>query len=69
MLQVSEYLLCKDVECDKCPLRMVQGCENVLAKYTLYQCFEKIKDYNENNGSFDQEIHDLLKARLDKEVE
>jgi hypothetical protein len=60
--------LCKDTECEKCPLRMVQGCENVLSKFTLYRSLEEIKDYNENHDSFDQEIHDLLKARLDKEV-
>ena len=61
--------LCKDIECDNCPLRMVQGCENVISKYTLYQCLEEIKKYTKDNDMFDQEIHDLLKARLDKEVE
>ena len=61
--------LCQNVECEKCPLRMVVGCENVPSKYTLYQCLEEIKDCNENNNMFDQEIYDLLLARLDKVVE
>ena len=61
--------LCKDTECGKCPLRMVEGCENVSNKYTLYQCLEEVKNYNESNNMFDQEIYDLLKSRLDKVVE
>ena len=61
--------LCKDVECEKCPLRMIVGCENASPQYTLYQCLEEVKDTNEKNNMFDQEIYDLIKSRLDKEVE
>ena len=59
-------ILCKDCECCDCPIGFL--CDYKIPKYaenkepTLYQMFEY---YNVT----DQEIHDLLKARLDKVVE
>lgn len=56
-------LKCKDFECCDCPIGFL--CDYKIPKYaenkepTLYQMFEY---YNVT----DQEIHDLLKARLDK---
>ena len=58
-------LKCKDFECCDCPIGFL--CDYKIPKYaenkepTLYQMFEY---YNVT----DQEIHDLLKARLDKEL-
>lgn len=59
-------LKCDDFECCDCPIGFL--CDYKIPKYaenkepTLYQMFEY---YNVT----DQEIHDLLKARLDKVVE
>lgn len=67
--------------CTTCPVRIICGhytCKDELgAGDTLYEYLEtykkKIKeeyDYeDEDYNDFDQEIYDLLKARLDKEVE
>lgn len=56
-----------DKECNTCPLKILCradmiNSENVATLYILLEPF-KDRDY------FDQEIYDLLKARLDKEVE
>ena len=55
-------LICKDVDCTKCPLR--SGYCNGSVTDRLYdrleQTFADIED---------KEIHNILKARLDKEVE
>lgn len=59
-------LRCDDFECCDCPIGFL--CDYKIPKYaenkepTLYQMFEY---YNVT----DQEIYDLLKVRLDKEVE
>lgn len=58
------HTVCKDWHCHKCPLRMLTGCESVNPDMTLYQCLEYIKD--DIGELFDQEIYDLIKARLDK---
>lgn len=57
-------LKCGDFECNKCPLQFV--CNLYDSPFSednsLYNILTKIDVY-------DQEIYDLLKARLDKEVE
>ena len=58
-------LMCEECSCTTCQLRGI-GCRNVSTntKNTLYEILDKyFEEYP------DQEIHDLLKARLDKEVE
>lgn len=58
---------CDDYEgCINCPLRLIECCYN--ESYTLYESLEEVKEISSNNNRFDQEIYDLLKARLDKEV-
>lgn len=58
--------LCKDYECDKCHLRCLPHCNKFdNGKKTLFNTLNSWNEYD----TFDQEIHDLLKARLDKEVE
>ena len=57
-------LKCGECSCSTCPLRAI-GCRNVVTSTTstLYYILDKyFKEYK------DQEIYDLLKARLDKEV-
>ena len=59
-------LKCSDeIECKQCPLRM-SNCTRT-KNSTLYKLLEEIKDIALSGDYFDQEIHDLLKARLDKE--
>ena len=59
-------ILCKDCECVECHLRCLPYCNQLdNGKKTLFNILDGWNEYN----SFDQEIHDLLKARLDKEVE
>ena len=53
-----------DKQCNKCPLRALESC-NMFGRLTLYELLEKVYEDWENK---DQEIYDLLKARLDKEV-
>ena len=58
-------LKCEKCSCATCPLRAI-NCGNIATSVekTLYQILEKSsREYK------DQEIYDLLKARLDKEVE
>ena len=59
-------LKCKELGCIACPLRVLSYCGKRKEQGdTLY----KILNYwNNEYPNFDQEIHDLLKARLDKEV-
>lgn len=53
-------------ECSKCPLRSICATLSTGRKTTLY---EMLEIYKLDKGSYlDQEIYDLLKARLDKEV-
>ena len=60
-------LKCDDFEdCINCPLRLSECCYQ--EEYTLYETLAEIKEISTNTNRFDQEIYDLLKARLDKEV-
>lgn len=55
-------------DCSKCPLRTI--CEIIMFNgddITFYEILEKYK--KSGKRSFDQEIYNLLKNRLDKEVE
>lgn len=59
-----------DRECDYCPIKTI--CSSVILEglecysdFTYYQLLEK---YKKQTTFIDQEIYDLLKARLDKEV-
>lgn len=54
-----------DKQCDKCPLRALDSCA-MFGRITLYEILEEVYNDWENK---DQEIYDLLKARLDKVVE
>lgn len=58
--------LCKEciskLGCRECPIQAI--CKGDWDNATLY----KILQYWKESDSFDQEIYDLLKARLDKEV-
>lgn len=63
-------LKCDDIphsDCTTCPIKILcldYGDDNNQSFYEI------LKDYKSKAGEhFDQEIHDLLKARLDKEVE
>lgn len=55
-------------DCGNCPLRILPSCKGCGIK-TLYKILEAYKMVTKDEDYFDQEIHDLLKARLDKEVE
>lgn len=62
-------LTCDDIphsDCTTCPIKILcldYGDTNNQSFYEI------LKDYKSKSGEhFDQEIHDLLKARLDKEV-
>lgn len=63
-------LKCVEIECKKCPLRcpLRNICDGVDVQNNLYGELEIFKQNCINDGIFDQEIYDLLKARLDKEV-
>ena len=59
-------ILCKDCECVECHLRCLPYCNQLdNGKKTLFNTLNSWNEYD----TFDQEIHDLLKARLDKVVE
>lgn len=60
-------LKCGEIDdCSKCPIRTLPCCNKVDCKSrTLYKLLNM---WNDEYTSFDQEIYDLLKARLDKEV-
>ena len=55
-------LKCEEIECKDCPLDYICSLNNLPNYTTLY---ENLKRCQIN----DQEIYDLLEARLDKEVE
>lgn len=58
-------LKCKDCECVECHLRCLPYCNQLdNGKKTLFNTLNSWNEYD----TFDQEIHDLLKARLDKVV-
>ena len=56
-------LKCEGDNCDKCPLYAVCSMYASYEGLSLYECFERNKTL-----APDQEIYNLLKARLDKEV-
>lgn len=58
-------LKCKEQECRTCPIRFICQ-EDRPINNTLYFNLELYK--KDQSIHYDQEIHDLLKARLDKEV-
>ena len=61
-------LTCKDVSvesCNKCPIRCICNVELTSDTTPFYEILEDFK----YDDIFDQEIYDLLKTRLDKEVE
>ena len=62
-------LKCKEFTCTTCPLRAID-CANIVTSVekTLYQILEEIKGIALSGDYFDQEIYNLLKTRLDKEV-
>ena len=53
-------------DCDNCPLKML--CRISETAHFFCNLYEALDDLLKNDG-FDQEIYDLLKARLDKVVE
>lgn len=53
-----------NLECDNCPLIAVCAMYDTFEELTLYEILER-----NNSMASDQEIYDLLKARLDKVVE
>lgn len=57
---------CGSFECKDCPVRAICNFNNI--EDNLYKELETYKEHCIENDSFDQEIYDLLKARLDKEV-
>ena len=58
-------LKCGDCDCRTCPIRIICLEESHISN-SLYFNLELYKKDQRNN--FDQEIYDLLKARLDKEL-
>jgi hypothetical protein len=54
-------------DCSNCPLRIIPSCRGCGSK-TLYKILETYKTLSKDDDKFDQEIYDLLKARLDKVV-
>lgn len=55
-------LKCEEIDCKKCPLRTIR----CLGNYNE-NLFGRL-EYFKTTSDFDQEIYNLLKARLDKEV-
>ena len=56
-------------KCINCPLRLFSYCGDYCdGNLSLYKVLEEATDYVKRKGLFDQEIYDLLKKRLDKEV-
>lgn len=59
-------LKCKDFECSSCPIRALINCNK--ADNQNQSLFDNLAEWTNKYTSFDQEIYDLLMARLDKEV-
>ena len=57
-------LKCDDFRCEKCPLRVLNHSVRHSDREKLYDILE-----NFNELFHDQEIYDIIKKRLDKEVE
>ena len=63
-------LMCDEedkITCIDCPIKSICSLCDLGCRNTLYEFLEDYK--NHHKESFDQEIYDLLKARLDKVVE
>lgn len=60
-------LMCDCQSCANCPLRMIDCFDEFGNDFSNMTLYEILNFKNEDNN--DQEIYDLLKARLDKEVE
>lgn len=60
-------LQCKDFKCDNCPLKVLITCNPYNGRSK--KLFDNLAKWTSAYGTFDQEIYDILKARLDKEVE
>ena len=54
------------ITCIDCPIKSICSLCDLGCRNTLYEFLEDYK--NHHKESFDQEIYDLLKTRLDKEV-
>lgn len=57
-------LICNETDCKNCPMKCLECLEYIDAPETIYERLKRWYEYYK-----DQEIYDLLKARLDKEVE
>lgn len=64
--RVGDLICDIQIKCNKCPLKILCNSDYIDIMYvdTLYNILELFK----KNENFDQEIYNLLKARLDKEV-
>lgn len=60
-------LKCKEFKCSNCPLRALITCNSYNGRSK--RLFDNLAKWTNEYTSFDQEIYNLLKARLDKEVE
>lgn len=65
--RVGDLKCCNEIKCEQCPLRGV--CTTMMA-FPPMKLYDILNRYGvHKNAYFDQEIYDLLKARLDMEVE
>lgn len=61
-------MMCGELFCKHCPLKMLAGCEEMQGDNTLYECLEECKTIFIDSEIYDDEIYNIIKARLDKEV-
>ena len=61
-------IMCGELLCKHCPLKMLAGCEEMQGDNTLYECLEECKTIFIDSEIYDDEIYNIIKARLDKEV-
>jgi hypothetical protein len=59
-------LKCKSQNCNTCPVRSICAIKGVNPELTFYENLEEYKIYEAK--LFDQDLYDLIKVRLDKEV-
>lgn len=65
--RVGDLKCCDEIKCEQCPLRGI--CTTAMSFLSM-KLYDTLDRYGVHKGTyFDQEIYDLLKARLDKEVE
>lgn len=62
--RVGDLKCSNEIKCEQCPLRLICKFLDFVYVDSLYNVLEIFKE----NEFFDQEIYDLLKARLDREV-